>query len=395
MNFERSVIDVNSKNVYEQYFHNTIDVNADAVSSWFDKQPPAVRKLAASQQPEAFRDYTMYNFMIKPHLKPPLVRGAMLEYSSVQTIAYQPKSINVLFCPIFNQMRERFTAVIKSKFLIYSDMSPKEFETILNNRVDANLASFLNKIENDMAKYDKSQGAIFLLAECELYRKLGMPDFYVEIWYNSHRFSTLRDRIYGVTAYTEYQRKSGDASTFLGNTLVLMMVTLAVYDEKDIYFACFAGDDSLMIMNPSADLTYNRSNKFSDVFNLECKELRFEYSYFCSRFVLFAEGRIVVIPDILKVVTKLGRQDMVDEKHIEEYRVSFKDNLASLYDETIFRELSRAIQERYKTIVYDHSKVFRVLCTLAADPSLFKQLFYFDNDEKMKFKGSIRPSLKD
>lgn len=59
--------------------------------------------------------------------------------------------------------------------------------------------------------------------------------------------SVLTDLSTGLKTSVTYQRKSGDASTFLGNTMFLMGVLAYTYDMDNVECALFAGDDSLLI----------------------------------------------------------------------------------------------------------------------------------------------------
>lgn len=111
---------------------------------------------------------------------------------------------------------------------------------------------------------------------------MGVPEDILEIWYNCHKESMLRYKNNGVRLRTEFQRKSGDASTFFGNTLVLLGVTCAAYDFSKMRLGLFAGDDSLLFMEPFYP-TYDASPVFADLFNLESKLLSdYEHPYFCS-----------------------------------------------------------------------------------------------------------------
>lgn len=57
--------------------------------------------------------------MIKSLVKPCLEVSGSLKYSSVQTIAYYDKCMNVIFCPIFNILSERLYCFEKKKFSVY------------------------------------------------------------------------------------------------------------------------------------------------------------------------------------------------------------------------------------------------------------------------------------
>lgn len=102
----------------------------------------------------------VYNYMIKTSVKPKLDTNAPYSYVALQTIAYQEKYINAIFCPIFRQMKNRVLHCLKSKFQIYCDMSPEEFENLMSELY--NSSDFISKYhrELDVGKYDKSQGLV-------------------------------------------------------------------------------------------------------------------------------------------------------------------------------------------------------------------------------------------
>lgn len=138
-----------------------------------------------------------------------------------------------------------------------------------------------------------------------------MPEDLLDIWTSSHVRSRVKDRRNGMYFETEYQRKSGDASTFFGNTLVLMAVLLACYDIDDVLLMILAGDDSVIFFNESNFISYDPSPVVTDLFNLECKLLnRYNVPYFCSKFLVITDNWLYFVPDPLKFVTKLGRRDM-------------------------------------------------------------------------------------
>lgn len=55
---------------------------------------------------------------------------------------------------------------------------------------------------------------------------------------------------------TDYQRKSGDVFTFIGNTLVSMIIICNSYDLSKSYGGIFGGDDSLIMM-PQSEIIFD------------------------------------------------------------------------------------------------------------------------------------------
>lgn len=239
--------------------------------------------------------------------------------------------------------------LLDSRFMIFTDLSPQDFEKVINNKFTPELLKNMKKLENDFSKFDKCLGKLLLSAEMEIYRRLGMPTELLQLWYAAHEHTVLKDRFNNIKAWIDFQRKSGTASTFFGNTLVTMIVMAMVYDMHEVIIAFFAGDDSLLY---SVSDFQDRTVYMAQMFNLEAKVLRYKYSYFCSKFLLFDDSRFYFVPDPVKLVSKLGRKDLRNYDHVEEYRTSLVD-LVAVYNNPIVSDLlTDAVNERYYYLEY-------------------------------------------
>ena len=92
------------------------------------------------------------------------------------------------------------------------------------------------------------------------------------------------------------------------------------------------------------------------------------------------------------MVKKLGRSDLRDAQHVEEYRRSLADLCRPLGDTLIYQELSAALCERYGVPERDFSYQFATLYTVVNDPTLFSQLYYFNPGDRLLSDPS-RPKL--
>ena len=79
----------------------------------------------------------------------------------------------------------------------------------------------MDVLELDISKYDKSQNEFHCAVEYEIWRRLGFEDFLGEVWKQGHRKTTLKDYTAGIKTCIWYQRKSGDVTTFIGNTVII------------------------------------------------------------------------------------------------------------------------------------------------------------------------------
>lgn len=379
-NFVNSVVPDESRAMFDSFEENPVELNPQLVDQWLNKQPPSVRKTACSDVPLHLRPFNQYSYMIKNKIKPPLEISASLKYASVQTIAYYAKSLNVVFCPVFNVLMERLLTVITRKIMIFTGVSNSDFEIEINRRLNSFIMDRLAQVENDMSKYDKAQGEVLRLCEDMILKKLGMPDDLLEIWSNSHVRSRLRDSKTGVSFDTDYQRKSGDASTFFGNTLVLLIVLVACYDIDTIELILAAGDDSLIYFKEGYFIDYDPSPIMADLFNLECKLMtKYSIPYFCSKFLIVTEKWIHFVPDPVKFLTKLGRRDMANYEHVEDYRISCLDVMTPLFNLETVDKLSIGVKERYGGEINDCSKLISILSTICSSKIKFSQMFAHDS----------------
>jgi len=145
------------------------------------------------------KELNSYEFMIKRISKPVLQTADLKKYPSLQTVVYHKKDINVIFGPMFRDIIIRFQAVLKNKLHRFIGVSPSAFAAKLSKLFPPSsfTAPFSNKflnLEIDMSKFVKSQNALVLKAECMFYLFLGVPPVWVQLWYNAHLNTTIKDR---------------------------------------------------------------------------------------------------------------------------------------------------------------------------------------------------------
>nr|QVG74697.1 hypothetical protein 1 [ssRNA positive-strand virus sp.] len=370
--FITSYIPASNRHILFGYSTNPIDINIDNAYNWLNTQAAKVDRNIDPDFQLDNTDLEFYNYMIKPTPKPVLDSSGVSAYSALQTIAYHDKNINSIFCSLFKVIKQRLISILDPRFRIFTDCSAEQFAEELSKDYNANILDILYKLEIDLSKYDKSQGKLLLDVEIEIYRILGVPKHILKLWYNAHLNTTLYDRINKLKFFVQYQRKSGNASTYLGNTLVLMVIIACLFNMDDIVLGLFSGDDSLLLSKRSF---YDRNRECASLFNLESKFFKYKYSYFCSKFLLNVDGYFKFIPDPLKILIKFGRADLVNYGHVEDYRISTKDLLVSYNDTNIDEHLGRAIAERYNSI-YDISLLLENILAFVNSKETFKKLFY-------------------
>jgi len=122
------------------------------------------------------------------------------------------------------------------------------------------------KLEIDVSKYDKSQRRIHLLVETKIFKLLGLPEYICNLWITAHTHTQFSNSSVDVSGEILYQRKSGDAATFFGNTIVLMASLCILYDLSETYLCMFAGDDSLLFFHPNTTQNLDKNKECAEVF---------------------------------------------------------------------------------------------------------------------------------
>nr|AYP67558.1 RNA-dependent RNA polymerase [Ingleside virus]UJQ88144.1 MAG: RNA-dependent RNA polymerase [Ingleside virus]UJQ88146.1 MAG: RNA-dependent RNA polymerase [Ingleside virus]UJQ88152.1 MAG: RNA-dependent RNA polymerase [Ingleside virus]UJQ88154.1 MAG: RNA-dependent RNA polymerase [Ingleside virus] len=369
---------VERDDVFSLYEGNPVDINVDSIEEWLYTQPPGTAEAAFDTDywNIFYRELNRFSYILKALPKPKLALGAAFKFPSPQTIAHQTKDVNAVFCPIVRELKRRLIAVLRSNHIVYSDMSPSDFETLLSGRFPPSaVAAFPHMLEVDISKYDKSQGRLALKFEVAMLVALGMPRRLVPVWIYMHVRSRVDEMFTRFSATVDYQRRSGDSMTFFGNTLFLMATLADTFELRDA-LAMFSGDDSL-IFSPAPLDRSRASDTLAISFNLESKLLEYSTPYFCSKFLVALPcDRWVVVPDVMKVVIKLGRHDLQALHLVEEYRRSCADLLQPLSNSYIYPALDQCVIERYKVPLTSLSSLYSALHHLVTDPKMFASLYY-------------------
>lgn len=391
-----TVLKICDKNLLAEFAANPITMNNLSTMKWINKQPETVRKMIMND-PIEFYDKNLrdYNMALKGNAKPDLDPFPESRYKSSQTIAYQDKLVNAVFCPVMADFTDRLMAAINNNVVLFNRMSNDEFVDIVNDVCPPNrFKSFAGFYEIDFSKFDKSQDLVALEFEVELMRVFGFPEHLLALWFEMHKSTRLIDHRNRFSADVEYQRKSGDAGTWVLNTLFQMAVVISTMDITDKIlddrvFCTFSGDDSLVFVDKTLNNIQEVSNGCAVMYNLEVKLLHYNTPYFCSKFFIPTEQGLLFVPDVVKTVVKLGRKDLVNVDHAREYHISFADNNKSLLNVLNWSYISQCINDRYH-ISGDHHLVFKAICTLIRDKDMFLNLWDYSNTKSY----TILPKLE-
>lgn len=344
---------------------------------WFDKQIPSTRgKILKDITFVDEQNLSEYNFMIKCDVKPKLDISPQSEYSALQTVVYHGKEKNWVWGPIFNELTTRLLQCLRPNVIINTKLNSEEMESRFKF---LNPESNLTWYEMDLSKYDKSQGYLHQQVEMEIWERLGLDKALRDLWERGHVSTSFQDFKTGFKSWVLYQRKSGDVTTFIGNTIVNMV---AMSDSLPLEQACamaFGGDDSLVAFPSDVDLTaYDPCQRVSSVWNFQCKLFLFDYPSFCGKVLLRDGLGWILLPDPLKLITKLGKTKARNVKELEEVRISYADNYKGLNDYRAIMLLQDYLVDRYK-IKSDSSIALCSLVKFLSSSSAFQQLFFCEN----------------
>jgi len=312
-----------------------------------------------------------YRHMIKQQPKQRLDLTIQTEYPALQTIVYHSKKINALFGPVFSELtRQLLDMIDSSRFMFYTRKTPSQIEEFFSD-LDSEVP--MDILELDISKYDKSQGEFHCAVEYEIWRRLGLDDFLAEVWKHGHRKTTLKDYTAGIKACLWYQRKSGDVTTFIGNTVIIAACLSSMLPMDSLIKGAFCGDDSI--------LYFPKGSQFPDVqqcanlmWNFEAKLFRKKYGYFCGRYIIHHDRGCIVYYDPHKLISKLGAKHIKDREHLEEFRTSLCDVAGSLNNCAYYTQLDEAVSEVIKTAP-PGSFVYKSLVKFLCDKRLFQSLF--------------------
>nr|WIW79879.1 RNA-dependent RNA polymerase [Bacopa chlorosis virus] len=270
-----------------------------------NKNPP----LSEYKGPVPLLALDKYLHMIKTTLKPVEDDSLHIERPIPATITYHRKGVVMMSSPYFLCAMVRLLYVLKSKFFIPTGKNHQIFHF---DPVRLKTSKFFKEI--DFSKFDKSQGRLHHDIQKMLFLHLGLPQHFVTTWFNAHELSHIRDRDCGVGFSVDFQRRTGDACTYLGNTLVTLSVLSYVYDLSDpnVLFVAASGDDSLIgTLEP---LPRDKEDLCVSLFNLETK-FPHNQPFLCSKFLLVVEcddgsEEVLAVPNPLKLLQKLGPKNL-------------------------------------------------------------------------------------
>jgi len=346
---------------------------SDAFHRWVAKQDSCAIGQLANFDFVDLPAVDQYKHMIKTQPKQKLDLSPQDEYAALQTIVYHSKHINAIFGPLFAELtRILLERIDSSRFMFYTRRTPEQIEEFFS---DLDSRNPMQVLELDISKYDKSQNEFHCAVEYLIWERLGLNGFLEEVWKQGHRKTTLKDYIAGIKTCIWYQRKSGDVTTFIGNTVIIAACLASMVPMEKVIKGAFCGDDSILYLPKGTELPDIQSGA-NLMWNFEAKLYRKKYGYFCGRYIIHHDKGTIVYYDQLKLISKLGCKHIKDYDHLEEFRVSLCDVTKNLNNCAYFSQLDEAIAEVHKTAV-NGSFAFCSIVKFLSDKRKFRELFFF------------------
>ncbi|AZP55488.1 replicase-associated polyprotein [Maize-associated pteridovirus] len=334
--------------------------------------------------PVAMKLTALNNFshMIKQSRKPVLDTSVQSDVKRPATITYHDKSVTQVTSPIFRQVCDRFLHGLNENICV--PLGEKhDIAMWFHNRFPS--IDHLNTIETDISKMDKSQGAVHQYIQDMMFHVLGLDLEIIQMWSDAHGRCQIRDSDCGFSFATLWQRRTGDACTLLGNTIVTAVVNHYVLDFTKFEAVGVIGDDFTGLyrtkLNFNADL-------FGTLFNFSVKVYESSSSlYLCSRFILDVNGKIVAVPDPLRLAQRLGRKDIPQEEGmLREVFTGMRDASAPLFEFGVAEKLSYVMALKYNKSAHTVIPAILEMKTAFSSFENFKSYFIERDDESKVLK---------
>nr|UZP17039.1 ORF1 [Blueberry scorch virus] len=151
---------------------------------------------------------------------------------AAQTIVCFQHAVLCRFAPYMRYIEKKLNEVLPSKYYIHSGKGLEELNRwVIEGRFEGVCT------ESDYEAFDASQDHYIVAFEICLMRFLGLPNDLIE----DYKF--IKTHLGSKLGNFAIMRFSGEASTFLFNTMANMLFTFLQYDLKGNERICFAGDD--------------------------------------------------------------------------------------------------------------------------------------------------------
>ncbi|ADQ54107.1 RNA-dependent RNA polymerase [Cowpea mild mottle virus] len=151
---------------------------------------------------------------------------------AAQSIACFQHSVLCRFAPYMRYIEKKLHEVLPARYYIHSGKSLEQLnEWVLKGQFNGVCT------ESDYEAFDASQDQYIVAFELELMKYLGLPNDLIQ------DYTYIKTHLGSKLGGFAIMRFTGEASTFLFNTLANMLFTFLRYEIKGNEYICFAGDD--------------------------------------------------------------------------------------------------------------------------------------------------------
>jgi hypothetical protein len=273
----------------------------------------------------------------------------------------------------------KLMSCVKKNILLNTLMKWEDLDGFIDHLLSGKV---FTSLELDISKFDKSQEGTMLEAQCDILKLFGVSELVIDLWRSFHELVKLSSPKFGVSYMVKYQRRSGDAITWLGNTMVLIMIVAYLYPIEKAIMVLLAGDDNLLCMPPEIEIK-DESRKAAEELNFEIKTLSLPDSmYFSSRFVILTRYGWITVQDPVKLIVRMGRNDLQGREHLKAIHRSWTELHYVYLDPEVRTKVEEAMISRYRwqfnyTLCIDNPKIFTdTVAAIVANYKLFENYYY-------------------
>lgn len=348
---------------------------------WFNTRGTRKQAIFTDCRPELISG-NKYYIIIRGDHKPKLDNGHEDTVPAGQLVTAHHPFWTSIFAPMFGVLTIKIMAVLNPNIMMNTRMTWEQ----LSGHVDSLISGKRFKVlELDIAKYDKSQDETMLEAECRVMLKFGMPVWAVDLWRVFHALAALADPHFGLRFTVGYQRRSGDAATWIGNTMCLIMIMAYLYPIEDSHCCVVGGDDNLTM--------FKHEYQIPDVAGKAAEELNFELKticphksmYFSSRLLILLDSGWKFVADPVKIVQRLGRTDLQGYEHLQAIWESWMHQHYDYFDNQTRHALHEATCAHYtfqlQKPVTDVMPFINAVAAMLVDIKNFHRLYTGTSEE--------------
>nr|QWQ59704.1 RdRp [Manihot esculenta associated ampelovirus 2] len=325
-----------------------------------------------------------FKLMVKGDLKPKLDDTCLSDIPSGQNIVYHERAVCACFSVCFIQMTKRLKAILNRRAKLFVGVDLSEFALDIQLTMEKNIAHY-SCSEIDISKYDKSQNDFTKAFELRVYEYLGMPKEMLDLWAASEFNGIARMISSALAVDMGSQRRTGTANTWLGNTLINMMLLSEATNVHDFALCCFSGDDSLLLYDKPVTVDLSR---YSAAYGFDVKYYHHSTPYFCSKFLVEAAGKLHYVPDPFKIFIKFGAEGAPTKTLLKEKWASFYDITTAYDSEEVCNKLAHLCAEKNGASNWWYAAIATIHC-IRANPTQFARCWETVDCESIRSRKSV------